>query len=68
MQFTPTEDFFSEEMRSQYMKGLTYTVRPGDDALEKCVQKWMKDGKVSEGAAPVNATGPAKVSGKGKVK
>jgi hypothetical protein len=31
MQFTPVEDFFCKELKSQYCKGLSYTVRPADD-------------------------------------
>lgn len=73
MQFTPNEDFLSDETKSQYLKGMTYTVRPGNEALSKLVMKWIKDGKVSAGAAPFNAASPGvlgapgKVTGKGKV-
>jgi hypothetical protein len=31
MKFTPTKDFWCEELKSQYCAGLTYTVRPAND-------------------------------------
>lgn len=72
--FTPTKDFFSPETRSFYSVGLTYTVRPGNEALAEQVEKWLKDSSVQEVtgkvAAITGSTGAASasVAGKGTVK
>jgi hypothetical protein len=81
MQFTPLQDFFCEELRSQYCVGLSYTVRPkpadpdipGDKetpkeqtVLGKLLPKWIAEGKVRLGAPDVPAT--ITVAGTGKVK
>jgi len=59
MRFTALQDFFSEETRSQYTKGLSYTVRPADKTLAELVPLWIEQGKVAPG-------GPgAEVSGEG---
>lgn len=67
MQFTPLEDFNDADLRSTYLKGLTYTVRdrkpnpaiPGDKGTPMAdtplfgkVQQWLREGKVKLGAAP----------------
>ena len=59
--FSPTEDFFSDEFRSQYIKGLTYNVR--DDKLFQAVDGWISEGKV----VVVGAVNAAQVSGTGEV-
>lgn len=58
MKFVPMEDFYSEQFRSMYCKGLTYTVTPTpatDDAPEvplqktplfKAVHEWVAENKV----------------------
>lgn len=46
MKFVPTVDFWSDEMKSQYCKGLSYTVRAGNDRLAAEVAKWRAEGKV----------------------
>ena len=61
MQFTPKHDFWSEEMKSQYVAGLTYTIRPGNAKLAEAVGQWIDQGKVIPGAAPAGL-----VSGKGE--
>lgn len=57
MQFTPLQDFFSDELQSQYCVGLSYFVK--DDAahakLAELVPKWMAEGKVRAGAADEKA-------------
>lgn len=59
MRFTALQDFFSEETKSQYVKGLSYTARPQDEVLLSLVPKWVTEGRVQLG-------GPsAEVSGKG---
>ena len=47
MQFTALKDFWSDELDSQYVKGLSYTVRPPDKRLAKLVPKWTDEGKVT---------------------
>ena len=81
MQFTPLKNFFSDELRSGYEVGLSYTVRaippnpaiPGDKGtaledtkLAKLLPTWIKEGKVRLGA-PDAPIESAKVSGAGKV-
>jgi hypothetical protein len=44
--FTPTENFESEELRSHYEKGLTYTVRESYSVLRELFPKWLEQGKV----------------------
>lgn len=46
MKFRALETFKSEEMRSTYMVGLSYTVRPGNDLLARHVAAWVSEGKV----------------------
>lgn len=62
MQFTPLEDFFSDELQSQYCAGQNYTVRPGNDRLAELVAAWAAVSRVS-----IVAGGSGKVSAKGKV-
>lgn len=57
MRFTATQDFFSEETKSQYVEGLSYTVR--DEKLAALAKQWLKEGKITL-AEPA-----AKVEGKG---
>jgi hypothetical protein len=68
MQFTPLEDFFSDELQSQYCVGLSYTVK--DDAahakLAALVPKWLAEGKVRQGGADDKAIA-AHFAGSGKV-
>ena len=44
--FRCMEDFFSTETKSQYVKGLTYSVRDGNEKLHKLVQDWSGQHKV----------------------
>lgn len=83
MNFTPTKDFYDEDLRSSYQVGLNYTIRARpanpenlDDKgtpieetqLFKKVQQWLAEGKVRMGTAdPVFIAGEAKVAGKGEV-
>lgn len=48
--FTALADFFSEETRSQYVKGLSYTAIAGH-AVADHVMRWVGEGKVELGAA-----------------
>lgn len=68
-QFSPTQDFFSQEFQSQYIKGLMYTVRPADALLEKLVMEpetgWLATGKVELVDASLKTL--SRMEGKGKV-
>jgi hypothetical protein len=44
--FTPTDTFFSNETKSQYVKGLSYRLEFTNVKLKKLVDGWLKDGKV----------------------
>lgn len=46
MTFTPVETFFSDDFKSVYCAGLTYTVRADNAKLRGAVEQWLKDGKV----------------------
>jgi hypothetical protein len=65
MQFTPLEDFFSDELRSQYCVGLSYTVREKDLVLQSLLPEWLEKGLVILGP-PENAVAQ-QVAGQGKV-
>lgn len=67
MNFTPTQDFNDEDLRSSYIKGLNYTVRPGNDLLAAKVEQWIKDGKVRKGTADNSQPGAASMKGTGTV-
>ena len=69
-QFTCLNSFHSDETLSEYVEGLTYTVKDGNTKLHDLVQKkWLPAGKVRLGGV---VTAPdetrAKISGKGAVK
>lgn len=65
--FTPTADFYAPETRSQYVAGLSYTVRPGNDYLAGLVEKWLAEGKVAPFAGGTSPTGKSSIKGKGSV-
>lgn len=65
MQFTPIEDFFSDEMRSQYCVGLSYNVTPENKRLSEMVTRWVAEGKVRYGVPDVPSSG--RLAGSGKV-
>lgn len=46
MQFTATKTFFSKELGSEYVEGLSYTARGEDTKLRALVPTWAKEGKV----------------------
>lgn len=53
MQFTPNKDFFSNELQSQYVVGLSYFVKPDKEhaKLAALLPKWIEEGKVRAGPA-----------------
>lgn len=56
-QFTPLTDFFSEQVGSQYIEGLSYSVREGNDVLAGLVPVWVKEGKVRIGSVGCKVEG-----------
>jgi len=57
--FTALTDFYDFDLNSQYLAGMSYTVRAGDKDLARLVPEWLCEGKVRIG-------GPAaKVQGEG---
>lgn len=67
MKFRAIQDFFSEETRSQYCEGLTYTVRTEDEVLAGLLQQWVKDGMI-EVIDPNQEPPMAEVQARGDVK
>lgn len=63
MQFTPLEDFFSPELKSQYCVGLSYRARPQDTKLLALLPTWIKQGKVRQGMPDGPVTGFASGAG-----
>jgi hypothetical protein len=57
MRFTVVDDFYSEELGSQYVAGLSYEARDADDKLKKLIPKWIKEGKVREGGPEATVSG-----------
>jgi hypothetical protein len=62
MRFKVKRDFHSPELKSQYVKGLSYMVRPGNDLLAKMVPQWLSEGKIETLDSPqvqveIKATG-----------
>ena len=55
MKFTPTENFWCEELKSQYVKGLTYTVHYPTSRLAGYAKNWLAEGKVTEVVSPAAA-------------
>lgn len=44
--FRPRKTFTSTETGSEYIAGMTYNVREGNDKLNRLVEGWLKDNKV----------------------
>jgi hypothetical protein len=58
MTFTPLCDFYCEEFKSEYCRGLSYTVR--NARLFELAKQWERDGKIK-------FTNGARVAGEIKV-
>ena len=52
MRFMANEDFWCEELKSQYVKGLTYTVHYPTSRLAGYAKRWLEEGKIDEGFGP----------------
>lgn len=66
--FVALTDFSSDEFKSQYLKGMSYKVRPGNEKLAKAVEQWIADGKVQLSGVTTGAQGlpeQAQIDGKG---
>jgi len=44
--FIPLQDFSSPELESDYITGLCYTARSGDDLLLSLIPVWVAESKV----------------------
>ena len=64
--FTPLADFFSPDLQSGYCKGLTYTIRPGNERLAELATEWAAAGMIEFVDAP--ATPTVRLSGVAEVK
>lgn len=65
--FTPIDDFSSDEFQSLYLKGMTYTIRPGNTRLAEAVERWLAEGKVRLGTPETPRADAAKITGAGAV-
>jgi hypothetical protein len=64
--FTVLDNFTSEELKSDYVAGLSYEARDEDTILLGLIDKWIKDGKVREGGPESEVSGTAEVTDKPK--
>lgn len=64
MRFRILDDFTYEGLKSDYLAGLTYTIRPGNELLAALVPQWVAEGKAEwlDDSAP-----KSQVSAKGTV-
>ena len=60
--FTVLDDFFDEELQTQYLAGFSYEAREEDELLNRMLPRWIEDGKVREGGPEAVVTGTAEVS------
>ncbi len=56
MQFTALEDFWSDEVKSQYCVGLSYDATDNEKLL-KLVERWLKEKKVELGGPAAQIAG-----------
>jgi hypothetical protein len=57
IRFTANADFHSDETHSDYVAGLSYTVRAGNTKLLELMRKWLAEGKVTLGGVEAELTG-----------
>jgi hypothetical protein len=55
--FTVIDGFVSEELRSEYVAGLSYEARDEDTVLLGLIDQWIDEGKVREGGPSSTVTG-----------
>ena len=63
--FTVIDGFFSEEMRSEYVAGMSYEAEDGS-GLSELVDEWIAQGKVREGGPASEVSGGGEVSAEDK--
>lgn len=44
IRFTIIHDFYEKELKSHYLKGMSYTLKPGNKLLAKHLKTWVEDG------------------------
>lgn len=54
--FTVIDGFFSDEMKSEYVAGMSYEAEDGS-GLSELVDEWIEQGKVREGGPEATITG-----------
>ena len=55
--FTVIDSFTSDELKSQYVAGLSYTARDEDEKLLSLIDQWIDEGKVREGGPQAQVSG-----------
>jgi hypothetical protein len=65
MKFRALQYFTCPELKSDYCRGFTYTVREADTLLAKFVPKWLSEGRIE--MLDDASTGVSTVAGIGKV-
>jgi len=60
--FTVIDSFDSDELKSSYVAGLSYTANEGDDVLLGLIDGWIKDGKVREGGPEAQMTAAGEIT------
>ena len=62
--FTAVKDFFSDELQSGYVAGMSYEAQDHDEKLLELIPKWLKEGKIKENGADAIVSGTAEVTNK----
>jgi|KBSSwiStaDraftv2_1062776.scaffolds.fasta_scaffold8437497_1 hypothetical protein len=62
MRFTVIDNFFCEELGSEYVAGLSYEAREEDVALRALIPRWIEEGKVREGGPRSEVMGSGDVA------
>lgn len=65
--FTPLKNFHDTDLRSDYLVGLNYTVREGNERLTAKLDDWLAEGKVRLGVAGDTKAGESRIKGAGSV-
>ncbi len=55
--FTVIDSFKSEELKSEYVAGLSYEARDEDELLLSLLDQWIEEGKVREGGPEAVVSG-----------
>lgn len=65
--FEAVTDFEHEESGSQYVTGLTYTIRPGNHRLAGLAATWLSEGKIKLLEGKASQAGHGQATGVGTV-